>query len=77
MYSKSSVQGKGEDCAQGGRLCVGIGYVQGSWMCAIKRLYKREKAMWRSRLKRRLRAREKAARDGEDYTQGDELHRRV
>ena len=77
VYSKSSVQGEGEDCAQVGRLCAGIGYVQGSWMCAIERLHKREKAMWRSRLKRRLRAQEKAACDGEGYMQGGEPHRRV
>ena len=37
--------------------------MQGSWLCAIKRLHKREKATWRSRLKSRLCAREKAVRD--------------
>ena len=46
-------------------------------MCAIERLHKREKAMWRSRLKRRLRAREKAARDGEGHAQGGEPHTKV
>ena len=62
---------------QGGRLCAGIGYMQGSWLCAVERLNKREKAMWRSWLKRRLCAREKAARDGEHHAQGGEPYTRV